>query len=76
MKALIIIACVIGYLIMWVVMGVIADKDYQEWPSFVGFFWWVSLPLWIVSRLIDYFSSKVSEWKRMKQWKKKQEEAK
>lgn len=62
MKALIIIACVIVYLVMWVVTALVAYRN--EWMegtyncTGLGFFWWVSLPFGCISELIY----KIDEW--------------
>lgn len=56
MKALIIIACIIVYLVMWVVTGVIAKRigEEESLAPFVGLFWPVSLPVFVMKILIDY----------------------
>ena len=62
MKALIIIACVIVYLVMWVVTGVIGYRegwrDSPESSAGFGFFWWITLFFIGASKLIfelDYW---------------------
>lgn len=56
MKALIIIACVIVYLVMWVVTGVFCyrQKDFGGLTDAagIGFFWPVALPFAIVMVLV------------------------
>ena len=71
MKALIIIACVVGYLIMWVVAGVLVYRTKEGSlvdAAGIGFFWPVALPFAIVMVLVHRISKRLD--------KKKEEELK
>ena len=76
MKALIIIACVIVYLVMWVVTGIIGYRENwtetTEVSAGFGFCWWITLPFVCVSKLIY----KIDEWlDRRERIKELEEEA-
>lgn len=63
MKALIIIACVIVYLVMWVVTGVFFYRQKELGgltdAAGIGFFWPVALPIAIVMVFIYRISKRL-----------------